>query len=106
MGLKNAPPHFQRCVNKTLQAAGLHHTVGAFIDDLANGGATTDRAIAAATDLFRALDRVNFRAGADKVFLGMTRLPLVGYVLTEGHLTVDSERVAAIAALRPPETRS
>ena len=89
-----------------LRDAHLERDVGAFIDDLANGGHDPKQALAAAHTLFSALDAVNFRMGADKVFLGLTALPLVGYVVKAGQLTVDSDRVAAIAALCPQNNHS
>ena len=54
-----------------LREAATQGEVGAFIDDLANGGHDVDGAVAAADLLFGALSTTNFRMGADKVFLGL-----------------------------------
>ena len=89
-----------------LQQGGLQGRVGAFIDDLANGRGTPEEAAEAAEQLFAALHVVNFRARADKVFLGLDTLPLVGYMVVKGKLTVDSSRVTAIAQLSHPTNRS
>lgn len=58
------------------------------------------------TKLFRTLDAFHFKVAADKVFLGLTTMPFLGYTLTAGNITPDAERVRAIADLRPPKTKT
>ena len=67
-----------------LREAALERDVGAFIDDLANGGNTAEEAVTAAATLFATLDTANFRMGVDKIFLGLEELLLVGYVVHAG----------------------
>ena len=70
MGVRNGPPHFQRCVNHVLQSKGLYDSVGSFIDDLCNG-ATDHRAnLAAVEKLLEALAAHTFRLGAGKFEVG------------------------------------
>ena len=46
------------------------------------------------------------QAGADKLELGSTQLPFLGYLLVEGELRCDPAKTTAIEWLIPPETRS
>ena len=56
--------------------------------------------------MFSALQAANFKAGATKVFLGLQELSFLGFLLQEGHIKPDHEKVAAIHRLQPPHTRS
>lgn len=106
MGVRNGPPHFQRCVNMTLSEAGLHESVGSFIDDLCNGGRDHEDNIQHIDRLLAALSNVNFRLGAGKFELGGSELHLFGFVISAGRLRPDPERVTAISRLIPPANRS
>ena len=56
MGVRNGPPHFQRCVNTVLAAASLQRTTGAFIDDLMNGAKDHASNVLAVDQLLAALE--------------------------------------------------
>ena len=84
MGVRNGPPHFQRCVNLTLAEAGLHGEVGSFIDDLCNGATDHPRNLEAVGRLLAALHKVNFRLGAGKFELGAQELCIFGFVVAGG----------------------
>jgi hypothetical protein len=101
-GPRNGPPYFQMIVNKAISDAQLQEIVGAFIDDLATGGATHEEAAARAGGMLRMLDSKGLKAGADKVFFGLEQMPFLGYLLEKGHMKPDPEKVAAIKRLLPP----
>ena len=56
--------------------------------------------------MLRALEAYHVQAGADKLGLGDTAMPFLGYLLVKGELHCDPQKTEAIARLVPPETRS
>ena len=106
MGLRNGPPHFQRCMNKIILTSGLQRIAGVFIDDLGSGGADHADCARNLDTMMQALESFHVQAGGDKLELGSTALPFLGYLLREGELHCDPAKTAAIERLIPPETRS
>jgi hypothetical protein len=93
-------------VNKAISEAQLQELVGAFIDDLATGGATHEEAAVRAGDMLRMLSAKGLKAGADKIYLGLEQMPFLGYLLEKGGMKPDPEKVAAIKRLLAPQTRT
>ena len=56
--------------------------------------------------MFAMLASRHLLAGADKVFLGLTEIRFLGYLLKEGGAMPDPDKAAAIARLLPPTTRT
>lgn len=106
MGVRNGPPHFQRCVNLVLAEGHLQRSTGAFIDDLMNGAADHRSNLQEAHRLLQALAKSNFRAGAGKILLGEEKLVAMGFVVAAGTISPDPERTVAIHRLQPPLNRS
>ena len=52
------------------------------------------------------LDKKGLKAGADKIFMGLTSMQFRGYLLEDGQLKPDPEKVAALLRLLPPQTRT
>lgn len=52
------------------------------------------------------LEDFNIKAGAEKVFLGLEELDFLGFHLANGKISPESEKVAAIDRLLPPQTRT
>jgi hypothetical protein len=52
------------------------------------------------------LEDKHLLAGADKVFLGLTSIAFLGFLLKEGQVLPDPSKVEAIHALIPPVTRT
>ena len=96
MGVRNGPPHFQRCVNHVLQQRGLYDSVGSFIDDLCNGAADHPTNLEAVEKLLGALAAHTFRLGAGKFEVGAAQLQAFGYLVRDGKLLAEPDRVAAI----------
>jgi hypothetical protein len=105
-GVRNGPPCFQRAISQAIHTHGLASMVAAFIDDLATGGKGHQHSAANCRKMFAMLEASNFKAGATKVFLGQEELAFLGYLLQDGALKPDPEKVVAIDRLLPPETRS
>lgn len=105
MGLRNGPPHFQRCMNKVVLESGLRDMAGIFIDDLGSGGKTHVEAAQNLRTMMQALSSRHVLAGADKLGLGWLEMPFLGYLLKEGQLHCDPAKTEAIGRLVPPETR-
>ena len=52
------------------------------------------------------LAKKGLKAGADKIFMGLTSMQFLGYLLEDGQLKPDPEKVAALLRLLPPQTRT
>ena len=103
MGLRNGPPHFYRCMNKIILTSGLQRVAGVFIDDLGSGGSDHANCARSLNTMLEALESYHVQAGGDKLELGSTALPFLGYLLKEGELHCDPAKTAAIERLIPPE---
>ena len=106
MGLRNGPLHFQHCMNKIILTSGLQCIAGIFIDELGSGGADHADFARNLNLMLEALESYHVQAGGDKLELGSTALPFLGYLLKEGELHCDPSKTAAIERLIPPESRS
>ena len=106
MGIRNGPPHFQRCMNKIIVESGMQTCAGIFIDDLGSGGVDHTAAAANLNTVMQALEDRHVLAGADKLGLGEESMAFLGYQLKAGELHCDPAKTDAISRLVPPETRS
>jgi hypothetical protein len=83
-GLKNGPPHFQRTTNTLIKDAKVEdHCVG-FVDDYGMGDNSIDDNIANLTKLFNQMRDVNYKLGADKLWLGYKSITFLGFLLKDG----------------------
>ena len=71
-------------MHATIQAAGLASIIGQFIDDLATGGKSHPHSASNCNKMFAMLQGANFKAGATKVFLGLTEMAFLGFLLQDG----------------------
>lgn len=101
-GLKNAPPHFMRCIHQMLQEEGVRDTRG-FVDDLMTGGRTFAHYLRATSELLGALSRRRWLISPDKAKFGYTRLKVLGHEVEQGKVRPDGTKVEAIKRLMPPE---
>ncbi len=93
-------------MNAAIAGAKLLDSLGCFIDDLAGGGSSHEEAARTAGKLFHMLEEKHLLAGADKVFLGLTSLTFLGFLLKDGQVFPDPAKISAIHALIPPTTRT
>lgn len=76
------------------------------MDDLATGGHNHKGSAANTAEMFAMLKKRGLKAGADKIFMGLTELKFLGYLIKDGKLYPDPDKVEAIKRLLPPTTRS
>ena len=93
-------------MNKIILMSGMQHTAGIFIDDLGSGGKDHPDAARQLDSMLQALESSHVLVGADKLGLGATAMPFLGYLLVRGELHCDPAKTEAISRLEPPETRS
>ena len=93
-------------MNKIILTSGLQRVAGVFIDDLGSGGCDHTDCARSLNTMLEALESYHVQAGGDKLELGSTALPFLGYLLKEGELHCDPAKTAAIERLIPPEMRS
>ena len=70
-------------MNEAIMEEGLADDLGCFIDDLATGGHSHTENAANAGRMFAMLAKRHLLAGADKVFLGLTEVRFLGFLLKE-----------------------
>ena len=77
-----------------------------FVDDFGLGGEDDADLIKNLAKLFKTMAEHNYKLGADKVFLGYTEVVLLGYLIKDGAVLPDPEKVTAIKRLLPPQTKT
>lgn len=102
-GLKNAPPHFMRCIHEMLAREGVVDTQ-AFVDDLMTGGTTFEHYLEATDILLRALRKNRWLISANKAKFAYTRLKVLGHEVEFGKVRPDGTKVEALRRLLPPQT--
>jgi hypothetical protein len=80
--------------------------VGAFIDDLATGGFSHSEAAQKAKNMLQMLGKRGLKAGANKIHMGLTKIKFLGFLIENGELKPDPDKVSAIERLLPPQTRT
>ena len=80
--------------------------LGCFIDDLATGGHSHEQCAQHAARMFDMLASRHLLAGGDKVFLGLTEIRFLGFLLRDRSVLPDPDKTAAVERLVPPTTRS
>ena len=105
-GLKNGPPHFQRLTNAIIRAAGLTANCVGFVDDYGVGSDSIADNVGHLEKLFDEMTMVNYKLGADKLWLGYDSITFLGYHLQGGTIRPDPEKTKAIDELLPAKTKT
>ena len=50
--------------------------------------------------------RVNYKLGADKLWLGYSQIVFLGFLLEDGKIRPDPDKTKAIEELLPPKTKT
>ena len=79
-GLKNAPPHFMRCINEALEEDNVEGA-RAFVDDLMVGGHTWRQYLAKQLHLLHSLRNRGWLLAAEKARFGYRRIKVLGHVV-------------------------
>lgn len=56
--------------------------------------------------LFDEMARVNYKLGADKLWLGYSQIVFLGFLLENGKIYPDPKKTKAIDELLPPKTKT
>lgn len=92
--------------NAIIRAAGLTESCVGFVDDYGVGSNDITSNIRDLTKLFDEMSRVNYKLGADKLWLGYDTITFLGYKLHSGTISPDPEKTRAIDELLPPKTKT
>ena len=52
------------------------------------------------------MEDVSYKLGADKLWLGYMEMTFLGYLLKDGSILPDPDKIKAIVELLPPKTRT
>ena len=102
-GLKNAPSHFQRVMEKVLQP--VNDCASVYIDDIVVFSNTWKDHI---THLSRVLDcirQAGLTAKATKCSFGKAKIEYLGHIIGSGTLVVPKQRITALAEYKRPVTK-
>ena len=104
--LKNGPAHFQRQTNYLVKAAHISANCSGFVDDFAVGGKDDEESLDTTDALFTTMGEYNYKLGADKVMLAQEEAVFLGYLIKGNSILPDPSKVAAIAELLPPKSKT
>ena len=102
-GLKNAPSHFQRVMEKVLQPVADCASV--YIDDIVIFSNTWKEHITHLSRVFHCIRQAGLMAKLSKCSFGKTKLQYLGHTIGSGQLAVPEQRVTALAKYIRPITK-
>ena len=82
MGHRNAPPVFMRAIDSLIDRGNLPQSTIAFVDDLMCHSKEWMTYLTAQLELFSVLDAGNWKATCAKLYLGYTKIKVLGYVIS------------------------
>lgn len=95
-GVMNGPLHFQRYTNIILMNAGLHSDAGFFIDGLDSGSFDYTSAADRLDCLLEACINSKIKVVAEKIDLGYTKIPFLGFLIKQRSLQTNPTIIQAI----------
>ena len=99
-GLKNAPSHFQRTMEKVL--APVTDCAAIYIDDIIIFSSTWQEHLSHVDRVFTCFKDAGLTAKMTKCEFGKTKLQYLGHVIGSGQLAVPEHRVMALANYKRP----
>ena len=102
-GLKNAPATYQRLMNTILQDL-LWSDVIAYVDDLICYGETEEELYHRMGLVFSRLLAANLTLSAKKTMVMQTSCKFLGWIVTEGGIKPNPDKVSAILEMQQPRT--
>ena len=102
-GLKNAPSHFQRCMEKVLEP--VVDCCAVYIDDIVIFSTNWNDHLVHLTKVFDCFRQANLTAKLSKCSFGKTKLQYLGHTIGSGQVAVPEQRVAALANYIRPITK-
>ena len=102
-GLKNAPSHFQRIMEKVLKP--VVDCASVYIDDIVVFFKSWSDHIAHLSRVFECIRQAGMTAKTSKCSFGKTNIEYLGHTKGSGQLAVPEHRVAALAKYKRPITK-
>ena len=102
-GLKNAPSHFQRTMERVLEP--VSDCAAVYIDDIIIFSNSRDDHITHLSRVFDCFKQANLTAKTSKCSFGKTRLEYLGHTIGSGQLAVPEHRIASLATYKCPTTK-
>ena len=102
-GLRNAPAHFQRCMDAAVDDARMTDCAFCYVDDLLIYSATADEHIKHVDAAFDMLHGVGMRIHPDKSVFGTDVIEYLGHNVSAYGVTPHEAKTAAIRALPSPK---
>ena len=101
-GLKNAPAMFQRIINMVLHGY-VGKTCFAYQDDLIIFSKNPEDHEKHVEEILVALENANLKINSSKCQWFKKEIKLLGFIISEKDIFLDSEKVDAIRELKPPK---
>ena len=102
-GLKNAPSHFQRCMEKVLQQ--VTDCAAVYIDDIIIFSPDWPSHMQHLTRVFDCFTQAKLTAKLSKCSFGKTTLQYLGHNIGSGKIVVPEHRISALAKYKRPITK-
>ena len=102
-GLRNAPAHFQRCMDDAIAVHRMGHCAFCYVDDLLVYSATAADHIKHVDAAFNMLHDIGLRIHPDKSVFGTDVIEYLGHNVSAYGVTPHEAKVAAIKALPSPK---
>jgi hypothetical protein len=104
-GLRNAPPTFQRLVDK-IRAGLIGRGVYAYIDDILIYSSTWEEHEDLVRQVLERPEAAGLRVSLEKPTWGTAEVSYLGYIIGQGSLKMDPDKIADILRSKtPPETK-
>ena len=103
MGLRCASATFQRLMDKVL--CGMHKFAGTLIDDTLVFSTTFEDHLNHVQQVLDRLREAGLTAKKSKCHFATNRLKVFGHLIENGLIYPDTDKLAAIAAWKPPKTK-
>ncbi|XP_021752865.1 uncharacterized protein LOC110718341 [Chenopodium quinoa] len=102
-GLKNAGATYQRAATTILHDL-IHDIVEVYVDDMIVKSHDRETHLDALKSFFDRIRKYNLRLNPQKCVFGVTSGKILGFVVSQDGIKVDSDKVKAIQELPPPRT--
>ena len=102
-GLKNAPSHFQRCMEKVLEPVA--DCAAVYIDDIVVFSQDWNTHIENLIRVFECFKKAQLTAKLSKCSFGKTQLQYLGHNIGSGQMVVPEHRITALAEYKRPVTK-
>ena len=102
-GLKNAPSHFQRCMERVLEP--VVDCAAVYIDDIIVFSKDWESHVKHLQRVFECFEKAHLTAKLSKCSFGKKKLQYLGHNIGSGQMVVPEYRVTDLAAYKKPVTK-